>query len=51
VVRELKEAFAAESNSFIWENLMKESIGSTVAYDPATCSISRYLWHVKKAGG
>jgi hypothetical protein len=50
VARELKEAFAAESNTFIWENQMAESIESTAPYDPATCSTSRYLYHVKKVG-
>ena len=47
VARKLKEAFAAESNSFIWQNLVTESIGSTAPYDPATCSMSRYFYHIK----
>jgi SAM-dependent methyltransferase len=47
VVRDLKEAFEAESNTFIWKNLMAESERSTVPYDQAAHLYERYLYHVR----
>lgn len=48
VARELQKAFEEESNTFIWENIMTESNGSTTPYDPVVSSTVRYLYHVKK---
>jgi SAM-dependent methyltransferase len=47
VVRDLKEAFEAESNTFIWKNLMAESERSAVPYDQAAHLYERYLYHVR----
>ena len=43
----LREAFEAESNTFIWENLVAESGRSAVPYDQAAHLYERYLYHVK----
>ena len=47
VVRDMKEAFEAESNTFIWENLMAESRWSTAPCDQAAYLYERYLYHIK----
>jgi 2-polyprenyl-3-methyl-5-hydroxy-6-metoxy-1,4-benzoquinol methylase len=48
VASRLKEAFEAEGNGFIWENLMAESLDNTAPYDPGACSMTRYLYYVRK---
>jgi len=48
VVSEMRKAFADEGNTFIWENLMAESIASPEPYNPDVSSMKRYLYHVKK---
>jgi ubiquinone/menaquinone biosynthesis C-methylase UbiE len=50
VVKELEQAFAAEGNTFIWKNLMAESLADLnyrkqPDYDPG----KRYLYIIKKA--
>jgi SAM-dependent methyltransferase len=47
VVCDLKEAFEAESNTFIWENLRAESRRSAVPYDQAPHLYERYLYHIR----
>jgi len=47
VATELQEAFAAEGNSFIWENLMAESNVGTAPYDPANSFTPRFLCRIK----
>jgi 2-polyprenyl-3-methyl-5-hydroxy-6-metoxy-1,4-benzoquinol methylase len=47
VVCDLKEAFEAESNAFIWENLRAESERSAIPYDQAAHLYERYLYHVR----
>ncbi len=49
VVSGMQEAFEDEGNTFIWENLMRESIASPEPYNPDVSPMSRYLYHVKKA--
>lgn len=46
VAKDLRNAFEAEGHLFIWKNIMAESLDETIAYDPATCSRPRYLYHV-----
>ena len=48
VVSGMREAFEDEGNTFIWENLMTESIASQEPYNPDMPSVSRYLFHVTK---
>jgi len=48
VVSEMRKAFEDEGNTFIWENLMEESVASPEPYNRDTSSISRYLYHVRK---
>lgn len=42
------KAFEDEGNTFIWENLVRESIASPSPYNRDTSSTSRYLYHVKR---
>lgn len=49
IVSELREAFEEEGNTFIWQNLITESVSSLAPYDPATSSIRRYLYYVVKS--
>jgi len=44
----MRKVFEDEGNTFIWENLMRESIASPEPYNRDRSSISRYLYHVKK---
>jgi len=44
----MQKVFEDEGNTFIWENLMTESIASPEPYSPNVSSISRYLYHVRK---
>jgi ubiquinone/menaquinone biosynthesis C-methylase UbiE len=48
VVSELEKAFDAEGNTFIWKNLMVESLASAEPYDAALSKIRRYLHIVTK---
>lgn len=45
----MRKAFEDEGNTFIWKNLMRESVASTEPYNRDTSSTSRYLYHVKIA--
>ena len=47
VAGELQESFAAEGNTFIWENLMTESVVGTAPYDPVNHTTPRFLCHIK----
>ena len=47
VASEMREAFEAEGNSFVWENLMMESISIREAYDLTVSPMRRYLYIVK----
>ena len=44
----MQKAFEDEGNTFIWENLITESIASPSPYNRDISSTSRYLYHVKK---
>ena len=48
IARELENAFKAEGNAFIWENLMAESVASAEPYDSELCKARRYLHIVGK---
>jgi hypothetical protein len=48
VASRMQKAFEDEGNSFIWENLMRESIASTEPYNPDVSSTVRYLYHVAR---
>jgi ubiquinone/menaquinone biosynthesis C-methylase UbiE len=48
VVSVMQKAFEDEGNTFIWENLMRESIASPEPYNPEISSMRRYLYHVKR---
>ena len=48
VVSGMRKAFEDEGNTFIWENLMRESIASPEPYNRDTSATSRYLYHVKR---
>jgi len=45
---QLQKAFEKEGNTFIWENIMRESLPGSEPYDPAIHKISRYLYIVRK---
>lgn len=47
VVSEMRENFELEGNTFIWENLIMESISSKEPYDPEVTSMKRYLYIAK----
>ena len=47
VAAELQQSFAAEGNTFIWENLMTESTAGTAPYEPGNSYTSRFLYHIK----
>jgi len=47
---ELRYAFEKEGNTFIWENIMRESLSGSEPYDPAVHKMSRYLYLVKRTG-
>lgn len=47
VVSEMREKFDLEGNTFIWENLIMESISSQEPYDLEVTSMKRYLYIVK----
>lgn len=47
VASEMQEAFEIEGNSFVWENIMRESIHNQEAYDPTVSPMRRYLYIVK----
>lgn len=49
VVSEMQRAFEEEGNTFIWQNLMAESVSSSDPYDPAASPMRRYLYDVVKA--
>ena len=44
----MHKAFEDEGNTFIWENLMTESIVGSEPYNPTVSSMKRYLYHVKR---
>jgi SAM-dependent methyltransferase len=46
VASEMREAFEAEGNLFVWKNLMMESIPNREAYDPTVSQMRRYLYIV-----
>jgi cyclopropane fatty-acyl-phospholipid synthase-like methyltransferase len=46
VAKEMKQAFKAEGCTFIWENLMAESIEDAAPFDPQAHATRRYLYHV-----
>ena len=46
VASELKLAFEAEGNTFIWENLVQESIADPAPFNPLAPRVRRYLYHV-----
>jgi len=48
VISGMRKAFADEGNTFIWENLMEESVASPEPYNPDVSSVKRYLYHVKR---
>jgi hypothetical protein len=48
VASEMQKAFEDEGNTFIWENLMTESVDSPEPYNRDTSSTARYLYHVRK---
>jgi ubiquinone/menaquinone biosynthesis C-methylase UbiE len=48
IADELRTAFEAEGNEFIWKNLMAESIASSEPYSPAGHKTRRYLYLIKK---
>jgi ubiquinone/menaquinone biosynthesis C-methylase UbiE len=48
IAQELEDAFRVEGNTFIWENLMAESVASAEPYDPERCKARRYLHIVTK---
>jgi len=48
VANEMRKSFEDEGNTFIWENLMRESISSSEPYNRDTSSASRYLYHVRQ---
>ena len=48
VTSELEKAFEIEGNTFIWKNLMTESIASTAPYNASSSKIRRYLHIVIK---
>jgi len=45
----MQKAFEDEGNTFIWENLMTESIANTEPYNSNVSSLKRYLYHVKNS--
>jgi ubiquinone/menaquinone biosynthesis C-methylase UbiE len=48
VAAEMKEAFTAEGNDFIWQNMREESVSKSEAYNPLIHKMRRYLYIVKK---
>jgi ubiquinone/menaquinone biosynthesis C-methylase UbiE len=48
VASELEKAFKAEGNTFIWKNLMTESLASAEPHNAALSKIRRYLHIVTK---
>jgi ubiquinone/menaquinone biosynthesis C-methylase UbiE len=48
IVSKMQAEFEAESNLFIWENLMTESLDESAAFDPSNPYMRRFLYHVKK---
>lgn len=49
VAQELREAFEAEGNGFIVENLLIESLDSEASYDPKEWDVNRYLYHARNS--
>lgn len=45
IVVELEDAFVAEGNGFLYENLLQESEASAKSFDPDTWPSSRFLYH------
>ena len=48
VASELQNAFEKEGNTFIWENIMRESLPGSEPYDQAIHKTSRYLYIARK---
>ena len=48
VANEMRKSFEDEGNTFIWENLMTESVASPEPYNRDASSMKRYLYHVKR---
>ena len=46
----LKKAFEAEGNQALYDYVMAESLSDPAPYDPATCTLSRYLYLVHREG-
>jgi len=47
VAQDLRAAFEAEGNGFIWQNLMTESIADERPYDPDRLPFGRYLYLIR----
>ena len=47
IAEAMKADFQAEGRLFLYEHLIAESERSTAPFDPDTCRMSRYLYHVR----
>jgi ubiquinone/menaquinone biosynthesis C-methylase UbiE len=47
IAEAMKAGFQAEGRLFLYEHLIAESESSTTPFDPQSCRMSRYLYHVR----